>query len=236
MSMYSNKSVNKSHLGSLCQQTGHYITFPFLEPVRTVSSVLRVHHVAGPLLNGVISARPAARGPRRPGRVVALDRLRRVAGAGTPRGIRIVPGRVTVDEAAFQLAELPRTAVSTVRRVDQNGSTLHAVAFAACDIAGTSLPMGSLAVLLKVRRVFGIDDRLIADRNVRKLSIFATSVQTVFPGHEVVIISATAGEEQNRTVILVAVEVPPSLRIPAVARLRFQEAQFGNSIQSVARR
>lgn len=53
----------------------------------------------------------------------------------------------------------------------QNGSTLHAVAFAASGIAGTSLPMGSLAVLLEIRRVFRIDYRLIPDWNIRKLSI-----------------------------------------------------------------
>lgn len=138
-------------LGSVAQQTGHYITFPFLEPVRTVSGVLRVHHVTGPLLNCVISARSTAGRPRRPSRVVALDRFRRVPGAGTPRGIRIVPGRVTVDEAALYLAKLPRAAMAAVCGVDQNGPALHAVTFATSGIAGTSLPMGSLAVLLEVR-------------------------------------------------------------------------------------
>lgn len=53
----------------------------------------------------------------------------------------------------------------------QNCSALHAETFSAGGIAGTSLPVRSLAVLLKVRRVVGVDDRLVSDRNVREFAI-----------------------------------------------------------------
>lgn len=72
--------------------------------MRTVPGVFRVQHVPGALLDGKVAARLAAGRPRGPGRVLALDRFRRVAGAGTPRRVRVVPGRVAVDEASLQLA------------------------------------------------------------------------------------------------------------------------------------
>lgn len=116
---YFSKTINKSrlpcHSFSVTQQTGHYITFSLLEPMRTVPSVFRVQHVACPLLDGVIAARLATRRPRGPGRIVALDRFRRVPGAGSPRRIGIVPRGVTVHKAAFHFAEFPWTPVTTVR-------------------------------------------------------------------------------------------------------------------------
>lgn len=69
--------------------------------MRTVPGVLWIEHVPGALLDGKVTAGLAAGRPRRPGRVLALDRFRRVAGAGSPRGVRIVPGRIAVDKATF---------------------------------------------------------------------------------------------------------------------------------------
>lgn len=139
-------------------------------------------------------------------------------------------------EATLHLTELPGTPMATVRWMNQNGSALHAETFSAGGIAGTSLPVRSLTVLLEVRRVVGVDDRLVSDWNVREFAIFAASVQAVFPGHEVVVVTTTSRKEEDRAIVLVAVEVPSGLRIPTVARFRFQEAQFGYPIKSIARR
>lgn len=163
--------------------------------MRTVPSVFRVQHVACPLLDGVIAARLATRRPRGPGRIVALDRFRRVPGAGSPRRIGIVPRGVTVHKAAFHFAEFPWTPVTTVRWMSQNCSTFHAETFAASGIAWTSLPVRSLAVLFEVRRVVGVDDRLISDRNVGEFTIFTAGVQTIFTGHEVIIVPTASRKE-----------------------------------------
>lgn len=178
--------------------------------MRTVPGVLRIQHVPGALLDGKVTAGLAAGGPRRPGRVLALDRLGGVAGAGSPRGVRVVPGRVTVDEATFQLAELSRAALATVGGMNENGSALGAEALAAGGIARTTLPVGRFAVLLEVGRVVGAA-LLVADWDVGEFAIFTARIQTIFSGHKVVIISAASGEEQYRAVVLFAVKVPARL-------------------------
>lgn len=98
-------------------------------------------------------------------------------------------------ETAFHFAKFARAAVTAVRGMNQDGSALHAKTITAGGIARTSLPVRSFAVLLEVRRVVGVDDRLISDRNVGEFSISTASVQAVFPGHKVVIVSATSREE-----------------------------------------
>lgn len=178
--------------------------------MRTVPGVLRVEHVPGALLDGKVTARLAARGPRRPGRVLALDRFRRVAGAGTPRRVGVVPGRVAVHEAALQLAQLPRAALATVGGMNENGSALGAEALAAGGVTRAALPVRSLAVLLEVCREVGAA-LLVADRDVGEFAVFTARVQAVLAGHKVVVVASAAGEEQDRAVVLFAVKVPPRL-------------------------
>lgn len=127
-------------------------------------------------------------------------------------------------EAALNLAQLPRAPLATVRWMSQNGSTLHAEALATGSIARASFPVRCFTVLLVVRRVVRIGTNLVAYWDIGKLAIFAASIKTVFPGHEVVIVASTTSEKQNRAIVLIAIEVPTSLRIATISRFRLQKA------------